>query len=128
MYSRGFLSVKGACEVDQRSDQQAQTRLIDAAQIVGGFLFPCYLNYNSQLRARRLFRKHIEKQRARSAAALEASGSQSGAAEGVNHRAETRDRGLDIRPNWKLHLPEGVAFVVLSYVAGQNHQLLQYMV
>lgn len=88
-------------------------------QVLGGFLLPCYLNYNSQLRARRQFRKQILTQRLRSA---------SGMGEGsLSSTLRLRDRGLDIRPIWKLHLPEGIAFVVLSYAAGQNTQLLQYM-
>ena len=39
-----------------------------------------------------------------------------------------KDAGLDIRPTWTLFLPESLVYLTLSYVAGENFRLLQYMV
>lgn len=83
-------------------------------QVVGGFLVPIWVTYKIQLSSRRQWRKGLLKRR-----------SQDGTDRALS---PTRDPGLDIRLTWALHIPESVAVLVLSYVAGTNFQLLQYMV
>lgn len=88
-------------------------------QVVGGFVLPFLLTYRIQLRSRRLWRKGVLK---RPRADPQA---HSDTQENVSPE---KDSGLDIRPTWTLFLPESLAFLTLSYVAGENFRLLQYMV
>ncbi len=92
-----------------------------AMQVVGGFLVPFWFMYRLQLRSRRHWRQRVlKRRRAESAAQSSSSGRET--------QPAVRDPGLDIRPTWTLFLPESLAFLTLSYVAGQNFKLLQYMV
>jgi hypothetical protein len=84
-----------------------------AWQVVGGFLVPLWLTHKMQLSSRRQWRQGILKRLP--------SGS------GASHPPD-QDRGLDIRPTWALFLPESLTFLTLSFVAGQDPQLLYHMV
>lgn len=82
---------------------------------------PCYLHYKSQLRSRRLWRQKVLEERLEMPAACSTDGED-------RYGEQLRDKGLDLHPVWRLHMPEGVAFLVLSYVAGTHAHLLQYLI
>lgn len=79
----------------------------------GSFLLPFWVGYRRQLRTRRQWRQAVLKRR-----------TDPHGGEGV---LPDRDPGLDIRPTWGLYLPESLAFLAVSFVAGSNFKVLQYM-
>ena len=87
--------------------------LCDSLQVFGSFLLPFWVCYRRQLRNRRQWRQGIIKRR---------SDSQDGAS-----LPPDCDPGLDIRPTWSLYLPQSLAFLVVSFVAGSDFKVLQYM-
>lgn len=85
------------------------------AQIFAGFVLPLWMSLRMQLRSRRQWRQGRKRQ---------ADGSPSGSA---GPSPVTRNAGLDIRATWPLYLPETLAILVISFAAGRNLKLLQYM-
>ncbi len=74
-------------------------------------MVPLWLTHKMQLRSRRQWRRGILKR-----------------LPGGSRNPREEDSGLDIRPTGALFLPESFTFLLLSFVAGQNPQLLYHMV
>ena len=88
------------------------------AQVFLGFLLPVLWTYKAQLHTRRLWREDVLERLAE-----DPPGSSRRGAPLPDH-----DPGLDILPTWVLLLPQSVVILVLSFVAGHDFKLLQYMV
>ena len=86
--------------------------------MVLGFLLPVFWTYKAQLHTRRLWREDVLERLAEDPPGS----SRRGASLPVH------DPGLDILPTWVLLLPQSVVILVLSFVAGHDFKLLQYMV
>lgn len=84
-------------------------------------MLPLWLTYRMQLSSRRQWRRGVLKRRSESPR-----GGSSSSSGGPS--SPDRDPGLDTWPTWALFLPQSVALLVLSFVAGHDFQLLHYMV
>jgi hypothetical protein len=104
-----------------------------------GLLFTSYFNYRAQLQSRRLWRARLESEQRQAAAA------ERGPSGGVRYGQKvarygvlqpepgldappSRDTGLDLRPVYGLHLPVGIALLVLTYMACHHFNIVQQMV
>ncbi|CAL8470446.1 g9988 [Coccomyxa elongata] len=89
-------------------------------EVIGGFVLPLWLTYRMQLSSRRQWRRGFLKRHAESP--------RGGSSSSGGPSTPDRDPGLDIWPTWTLFLPQSAALLVLSFVAGHDFKLLQYVV
>ena len=87
-------------------------------------MLPCWLTYKMQLRSRRMWRQGSVKRQTEAPSGS----SRSSITSSAEACTPEKDSGLDIRSTWALFLPEGLAFLVLSFAAGHDFRALQYMV
>lgn len=86
-----------------------------ALQVEIGYLVVCLLTYRGQLRNRRLWRHNmIERESSKRAASSNQQGDSS------------RDRGFDLLPTWKMHIPDAAAVLFAAFAMSYQFDSLRY--
>ena len=86
-----------------------------ALQVTVGYVAVCLLTYRGQLRNRRLWRRSMI---GRESSNRAGSSNQQG--------DSSRDRGFDLLPTWKMHIPDAAAILVAAVAVSYQFDALRY--